>query len=151
MANASSGRSNGREFSSFSFLWRFAATLALVLATYNPTSHSYFHWVREAVAGDGGGLVALHYFVGIVLVIGWTILLVATRSSLGTLGVVLGAAFMGTLVWVLIDLGWLRADTVTAMSWIVLVCLSLLLAIGLSWSYMWRRLTGQVDVTDDEQ
>jgi hypothetical protein len=32
--------------------------------------------------------------------------------------------------------------------WIAIVCVALLLALGLSWSHLWRRLTGQVD-TDD--
>ncbi len=145
-----SGRT-GRDFTLFSYLWRFAATLILVLATYNPTGYSYFEWVRAAINDPSGDFGALHVFVGVLLVIGWTILLVATRSSLGTLGVVLGAALMAALVWLLIDFGLLHADSVTAVTWITLVCLAALMALGLSWSYIWRRLTGQVDITDDEQ
>jgi hypothetical protein len=150
MGNAASSRERtGREFTSFSFFWRFVATLVLVFATYNPTRYSFVQWVRDAMAN--GDIGAVHFFVGVLLVIGWTILLVATRSSLGTLGVLLGAALMGSLVWLLVDLGWLRLDSRTVITWIVLVCLAALLAVGLSWSYLWRRLTGQVDITDDEQ
>jgi hypothetical protein len=32
------------------------------------------------------------------------------------------------------------------MTWIALLCLSGLLAIGMSWSHVRRRLTGQIDV-----
>ena len=47
--------------------------------------------------------------------------------------------------------GLLKADSVDAIAWIVLVCLAGVLAIGLSWAHIWRRLTGQysVDDTDD--
>jgi len=38
---------------------------------------------------------------------------------------------------------------VTAFTWVILVILSVMLAIGLSWSHGWRRLTGQVEVDDD--
>ena len=145
----SRGRST-RDFTLFSFVWRFLAALTLVLVTYNPTKYSYYQWLSDSIAGPDGNLAAVHFFVGALLIVGWTILLVATRSSLGTVGVILGAVVMATLVWLLIDVGWLRADSVTSVTWIVLVCLSVLLALGLSWSHLWRRLTGQVDVTDED-
>lgn len=150
MANGSSvQRRAPRQFTLFGFLWRLVGVLVLVFATYNPTEYSYYRWVADAVReGDVG---AVYFFVGVILVIGWTILLVATRSSLGTLGVVLGAALLATAVWLLVDLGVLHPDSVTTMTWIALFCLAFLLAIGLSWSHIWRRLTGQVDITDDDQ
>jgi hypothetical protein len=36
------------------------------------------------------------------------------------------------------------------MAWVSMVCLALLLAIGMSWSHVRRRMTGQVDVDDVE-
>lgn len=152
MAKQSSGRSRStREFTLFSFVWRFLAALILVLATYNPTKYSYYQWLSDAIAGPDSNLAAVHFFVGALLIVGWTILLVATRSSLGTVGVILGAIVMATLVWLLMDMGWLRADSVTSVTWIILICLSAILALGLSWAHVWRRLTGQIDVTDDDQ
>ena len=50
-----------RSFGFVDFLWRWAAGLALVFATYNPSGTSYFHWVKSAFSGEG--LEALHYFV----------------------------------------------------------------------------------------
>jgi hypothetical protein len=38
---------------------------------------------------------------------------------------------------------------VTEFTWVILVILSVMLAIGLSWSHVWRRLTGQFEVDDD--
>lgn len=138
-----------REFTALSFVWRFIGALMLVFATYNPTHYSYYHWLRAAIAESNIG--PEHFFVGALILTGWTILVVATRSSLGSVGVVLGAALIGTAAWLLIDLGILRADSFISITWIALVCLAALLSIGLSWSHIWRRVTGQVDVTDEHE
>jgi hypothetical protein len=50
----------------------------------------------------------------------------------------------------LIDWDLVPADSVTAISYIVLVILSGILAIGISWSHVRRRMTGQVDVDEVE-
>jgi uncharacterized membrane protein len=138
-----------REFTAVSFVWRFIGTLVLVFASYNPTRYSYYHWLRAAVAERNIG--PEHFFVGALVVTGWTILVVATKSSLGSVGMVLGAGLIGTAAWLLIDLGILRADSFTAITWIALVCLAVLLSVGLSWSHIWRRITGQVDITDEQE
>ena len=135
-----------REFTVMSFVWRFLLALALVFATYNPSGLSAFEWVRNAFTGDG--LDAIHYFVIVMLFIGWTILWVATWRALDTFGVVLGVVALGLLVWLLIDLGLLDPDSATGFTWIILVCIGALLGIGLSWSHIWRRLTGQFEVDD---
>jgi Family of unknown function (DUF6524) len=136
-----------REFTIGSFAWRYALALALVLFTYNPSGFSAIHWIRTAI-GDGE-LGAVHFFVGILLLIGWVILWVATWRAMDTLGVVLGALALGALVWLLISSGLLKADSASAISWIVLICLASLLGIGLSWSHLWRRLTGQYTVDEE--
>ena len=137
-----------RELTAVGILLRFLAALALVLCTYNPTEFSYFDWVQSALVNSTLG--AMHFFVGVLLIIGWAIFLHATYESLGRLGIILALAFFGTLVWLLIDLGLLAAGSVSAVTWIVLVCLAALLTIGLSWSALWRRMTGQVDVVDSD-
>lgn len=129
------------------FVWRFVASLSLVLATYNPSGYSYFHWVRTAIRE--GAIGPEHLIFGVVLIIGWTILVVATRRSLETVGTVLGIVLLGALVWLLVDLGVLNVDSVSALSWVILVCIGALLAIGLSWSHIWRRLTGQLEADTD--
>jgi len=133
-----------REFTALSFVWRFAASLVLVLATYNPSGYSFFHWVSNAES-----LGAEHFVVGVIMVIGWAILIAATKRALDTLGMVLGIVLLAGLVWLGIDLGALSLDSVSAVTWVVLVCIALLLAVGLSWSHIWRRLTGQFEVDDD--
>jgi len=128
------------------FAWRLLAALVLVFSSYNPSGHSYLHWVRDTFSGNG--LAAVHYFVGVLLLVGWAVFLVATRRSLGTLGTVLGAALIGTGIWFLSQIGLVHASSARAVTWLALIALAILLAIGLSWSHIWRRLSGQLEVDD---
>jgi hypothetical protein len=137
-----------KEFNFYSFLWRFIASLILVLATYNPTEYSFVGWLRHA--RELGALGPEHFVVGVVLLIGWVILLAATSRSLGAFGLILGGSLLGGVVWLLIDVGLLDVDTLTSATWVSLICVALLLAVGLSWSHVWRRLTGQFEVDDGE-
>ena len=134
-----------REFNAASLGWRFAAALGLVLLTFNPTGYSFFHWLSGAES-----LGPEHLLAGIALVIGWAIFLVATSESFGIFGMLLAAALLGALVWLLVDIGLLRLGTASTMTWVVLVCLAAILAIGMSWSHIWRRMTGQFDVDDTD-
>jgi hypothetical protein len=128
------------------FFLRLLVATALVFSSYNPSGWSYFHWVTENPP-NFNPLMAL---AGIVLIIGWTIFLRATARSLGAFGLFLAAAFLGILLWMLIDWDLIPADSVTAISYIVLAILSGVLAIGISWSHVRRRMTGQVDVDEIE-
>ena len=142
-----SGRTS-REFNAQSFLWRLLASLLLVGVTYNPSAYSFVGWVRAA--SPEAPLGPEHFVVGVVLLIGWIILLIATQRSLGTLGMILGGALLGGVVWLLVDVGWLNVNTLSSATWVGLICVAILLAVGLSWSHVWRRLTGQFEVDDGE-
>jgi hypothetical protein len=136
-----------RSFGFVDFLWRWAAALLLVFATYNPSGKSYFHWVKASFGAEG--LQALHYFTGVVLVAGWAVFLIATERSLGALGSVIGAALLGTGIWLLVDVGVLHPDSTSSIAWLALFAVGTLLAIGMSWSHIWRRLSGQLEVDSD--
>jgi hypothetical protein len=144
---ASGGRRTSADFDWMGFGIRLAATLVLVLATYNPSGWSFAHWVQNGFSNDGLG--PEHFVAGIVILIGWVILLTATQRSMGTFGLILEALLFGGIVWLLVDFGILSIDSVTEFTWVILIILSLMLAIGLSWSHVWRRLTGQFEVDDD--
>jgi hypothetical protein len=132
------------------FLLRFVFAIVIVLATYNPTEYSYYSWIMKVINSEELALGPEHFLVGIVLLIGWTIYIRATGRALGPFGLLLGGAFLGTLVWTLIDFGIIAASSVTALTWIALICVAALLAIGMSWSHIRRRLSGQVDTGDVE-
>jgi hypothetical protein len=134
------------EFNAGSFLGRWIFALALVLATYNPTRWSYFNWATEE-STRFGPIVAIE---GIILLIGWIIFLRATFMSMGWLGITLGAALFGCIVWLLVDQGWLSLDSQGTITWVALVILSLILATGMSWSHIRRRMSGQVDVDEKD-
>lgn len=136
------------EFNALSFLWRFLGTLALVLLTFNPSGTSAYHWVSTAIGEGTFG--PIHLIAIVVLLIGWVVVWIATQRSMDTLGVVLASVLLAGVVWLLIDTGILAAGSVSAVTWIVLICLAIILAIGMSWGHVWRRLTGQVSVDQVE-
>ncbi len=123
----------------------FFATL-LVMATYNPTPWSYYDWVLYSFE-QFDVLVVL---AGVILLIGWAIYIRATLRSLGIIGLILAFAFFGTLLWLVIDWGLVSVENITAVSWILLVVMSFVLGIGMAWSFIRRRMSGQVDVDDGE-
>ena len=137
-------QSTQSEFTLASFAWRLLLALVLVLITYNPTDYSFVHWLRVSSAGHTLG--PEHAVAGVALLGGWLIVVTATRSALGSLGLIVLTAFMAALVWWLIDAGWLVANSMSSIEWVVLVCLAMVLAVGMSWSHIWRRITGQVTV-----
>jgi len=136
------------KFTPLSFLLRWLFAACLVLLTYNPSTYSFYHWVRSSASASELG--PEHALVGVILFIGWAMFIRATLRSLGAVGLLLGAAFFAALIWLLDDIGILQADSVSAITWIALICLSGLLAIGMSWSHIRRRLSGQYDVDDIE-
>lgn len=126
------------------FLLRLLLALLLVLATYNPTRYSYYGWLRDT----DWALTPLTVFVGVVLLIAWVIFLRATFRSLGGLGLVLAMAFFAALFWLAGSWGWLPLDRRDIITWIAIVVLAAILAVGMSWSHVRRALSGQADVTD---
>lgn len=127
------------------FVWRWALALVVVLGTFNPTDYSYIAWVFGP--DDALPVKAL---VGIALLIVLIIYLRATWFSIGPLGLVLAAAFFAALIWVLVDFGVLALGQGSVLTWIILIVISLILAIGMSFSLFRRRVSGQVDVDDVE-
>jgi ABC-type uncharacterized transport system permease subunit len=72
----------------------------------------------------------------------------ATFRSIGWTGVMLAGIFLAALLWVLIDQGILSLDRPSILTWVVLFAIATIMAIGLSWSHVRRRLSGQADVDE---
>ena len=115
------------------FLGRFAFALLVAGATYNPTRYSYSAWVKST----GFDWRPSTVFVGVVLLIGWVICLRLTLRSIGGLGLLLANAFLASFFWLVASWGWLPIENVTAISWLGLFCVAMILAVGMSWS-RWR-------------
>ena len=134
-----------RLLANLAFFPRLLAALILVFATYNPEPpYSYFYWALS----DFSSFNSVKAFVGVLLLTGWTIYISATIHSLGWLGLLLASALLGTGAWTVIDQGWLDVDNTKALTYLILVLIAGLLAIGLGWSVTRRKLTGTVDVDD---
>jgi hypothetical protein len=125
-------------------LLRFLMALVLVFATWNPSGYSYAHWLLQSLPKITSDLA----FAGVVLLIGWVMFLHATLSSLGFLGIVLAAAFFGTLTWLFFDQGWITPGN-EAVTYVALVVLAAILSLGMGWSHVWRRLSGQIAIDED--
>jgi hypothetical protein len=140
------------KFSTGNYLVRLLIAVALVFATFNPIQpYSYFYWAVNPLLSDMGSFSILKGLAGIVLLIGWTIYLRATSRALGVFGILLAVAFFGLLLWLIVEQGWVGIENRETITWLVLIGLSGVLSIGLSWSHIRRRMTGQLDVdeTDD--
>lgn len=125
--------------------WFFA--FLLLALTYNPTQWNYVVWASQ----NWQAQMPLAVLMGLLLLIGYIVYLRATLRSIGAAGMVLIAALFGALVWVLVDLGVLTLTDRSFTIWLALVALSLILGVGLSWSIIRRRLSGQVDMDDVEE
>ena len=134
-----------------SFIIRLIFALLLVYGTYNPSSYSFYHWAKEALLGSSLNFTPSFAMSAVILLIGWTIYIRATLRSLGSLGLALAFSFFAIFVWWLIDIGLLGADNISVMTYIVLFILSAILATGMSWSHIRRKISGQVDVDDVDE
>jgi hypothetical protein len=135
------------KFSLSGFGLRFLFSAILLFTTYNPEGYSYFHWVKEAFPS-----VSIEQaFVGVVLIIGYVIYLRATLRSLGVIGLALAFAFFGLLVGMLFKWGWISLDGQKMLSYVVEILLAVILAVGMSWSHIRRRLSGQADMDDVDE
>jgi Family of unknown function (DUF6524) len=112
------------------FLARFAFALLVNAATYNPTGYSFYAWAERTGWQWRPPLV----LAGVVLLIGWVICLRLTLRSIGGLSLLLACAFFAALYWLLADWGWLPIENVAVISWIGMVTVAAILAVGMSWS-----------------
>ncbi|MGK0398250.1 MAG: hypothetical protein ACJA0I_000540 [Gammaproteobacteria bacterium] len=136
---------NKNNFTFVSFLLRFLIALFLVMITYNPSIYSWVHWLNSDTA--------LVYKVGsgILLLIGWVMYLRATWMSLGIFGTILAAAFFGVMIWLLLEWGLLELDNTSVVVWVVEFVLVGVLAVGMSWSHIRRKVSGQYDTDELER
>jgi hypothetical protein len=128
------------------FLWRWAFALILLVLTYNPTSLNYVAWTLE----NWGEQWPLTVLFGLILFITYVVFVTAVLRGIGVIGVALILALVGALVWVLVDIGWLDLTNPGLNTWIALFALSLVLALGMYWGILWRRLSGQIEVDDND-
>jgi len=126
------------------FLLRWLFAFFLIAGTFNPTQYNYVQYARANFDSQ----LPLIVLLGLLLFVGYVIYLRATLRSIGTFGIFLVAALLAAVIWVLVDFDLLNLDNTSQTVWLGILALSLVLGTGLSWSFIRRRLSGQVDVDD---
>jgi Family of unknown function (DUF6524) len=126
---------------------RWLGAFLLLVATFNPTEWNYVRWSMA----HGDDQLPLTLFLGLILLAGFLIYLLATLRSIGPFGMLFVAALFGSGVWVLYSWGLLSLENATLNTWLGLLALSLILGVGLSWSILKRRLSGQATVDDGDE
>ncbi|WP_306115195.1 MULTISPECIES: DUF6524 family protein [unclassified Roseovarius] len=129
------------------FVLRWLVAFVLLAATFNPTEWNYARWVQA----NWNEQMPLAVLFGLLLLVGYIIYLRATLRSIGAFGMGLVLALVAALLWVLYDFGWLRLENRSVNLWIGLIALSLILGVGLSWSHVRRKLSGQADMDDVDE
>jgi len=129
------------------FVLRWAMAFVLLSATFNPSQWNYVRWAQMRFDDQ----MPLTILLGLLLMVGYIIYLRATLRSIGGFGMGLVMAIVAAGLWVLYDYGILRLDNPSFNVWLVILALSLVLGIGLSWSHVRRKLSGQADMDDVDE
>ena len=129
------------------FFLRWLVAFILLSVTFNPTEWNYARWASL----NYGEQLPMAVLLGLLLLVGYIIYLRATLRSIGAFGMFLVMAIIAALLWVLYDYGLLDIQNQTMMTWLGLFALSIVLGVGLSWSLIRRRLSGQVDIDDVDE
>ncbi len=90
----------------------------------------------------------LAHLLGLILAVMAMVYLVATLRSIGILGAIIIAAIFAAGIWVLSDWGLLGLQNSALNIWLGILVLSLILGVGMSWSILRQRLSGQ-QTTDE--
>jgi len=121
--------------------------LVLVLLTFNPSGYSFVHMVESTFPK----VTPIEAVCGIALLIGWFVFLSATLRAIGMIGMLLALALFAALIWLVASWGWISLQDRSLITWIALIVLSLILAIGMSWSHLYQRWSGQATVDEVDE
>ena len=130
------------KFNVMGVVWRVLFSLALVFLTFNPSGHSFYHWLAETFPS----IQPVTAIVGILLIGAWLFFVRSTFNAMGSLGIGLLVAFFAAVVWFMVKQGWLSIHNRAAMAWVVLTIVGIVLGIGMSWSLIRQRISGQSSV-----
>jgi Family of unknown function (DUF6524) len=125
-------------------LLRWLGAFLLLAAIFNPTEWNYVTWARTGWEDQ----TPLVVFLGLLLAVAAMVYIVATLRSIGVLGALIIAAIFGAGLWVLTDWGLLALGNSALTVWLAIFALSLILGIGMSWSILRQRLSGQASVDE---
>ena len=122
-----------------------------MISAYSSQGLSFFHWAIQPKTGETGiagilhGFTPLKAFAGLALIAAWVVFLQAAQRSLGVGGAILVVGLFACTIWAMIYYGMISPTSSKAIAHMILIAVSLVLAIGMSWSHISRGLSGQQD------
>jgi len=120
---------------------RWLMSAALVFGAYNPSGTSYYHWATSSEFVTPGKL-----FVGI-LILGLAVAILRMAFlSIGYFGTATILFMLGMGVVFAVGLGLVDLDEFEFTTYTIEVWITLVLAIGTSWAFIQRRISGERDV-----
>ena len=119
------------------FIVRVLACFAIVFASWNPSGYSFVTWAQ------GDAALAAKVLGGATLLTLHILFFRSAWLSLGPLGLVAALAVGVSSILALSELDLVDLRSGPARGYLTLTVLSVILAVGVSWSLMKRRITGQ--------
>ena len=116
---------------------RWLISAAVVFSIYNPSGHSYYHW-----ATDGRGSLSLKLVVGIFLLAAIVALVRMAFLSIGFRGIAAVLSLIYGSILFRVGLGWFEFVDVDIETYAILIWVSTVLGVGISWSFFQRRISG---------
>jgi sensor histidine kinase YesM len=138
------GNEMGESFGFRAWFLRWLAALFIVMSTYNPSGHSYYHWVAQSGLEFG----SVKVMAGLSLLLLYIIYIRATVRSIGAIGVGLITSLLGASAWFLSDVNLIDLGNYFTAQVVILSMFATLISVGISWSHLRNRLSGQVDSDD---
>jgi hypothetical protein len=128
------------------FFARFLFSLVLVLATYNPTGYSFYHWITDF----GIGLPSLKAIVALILAMIYYMMFRVVFAAFRRSGLIFGG--LAAVLFAIVLAG-VVVPRRSEHSWhfyfllgqyVTLCAVAIVLSFGVSWSHLIERLTGQL-------
>jgi len=116
---------------------RWLISAAVVFSIYNPSGHSYYHW-----AIDGRGSLPLKLVVGIFLLAATVALVRMAFLSIGYIGIVAVLSLIYGSILFRVGLDWFEFVDVDVETYAILIWVSTIIGVGISWSFFQRRISG---------
>ncbi|GAB6057028.1 DUF6524 family protein [Desulfonatronum parangueonense] len=131
------------KFGVYSVLLRWMLIAGIILGTYNPSGRSYYHWATTADVE-----ISLKISVGLILFALNMIFVRLTFRSMGLSGALVLTLVVTSVAVTLPRMGWVTLVNLDMFILYVILFFSFALTLGVSWSALRTRLSGQVDSDD---
>lgn len=131
------------KFGFYSIILRWFLVATVIFGTYNPSGRSFYHWAMKSDVD-----FSLKLSVGLVLLALNLLFVRLTFRSLGYSGVALMTACLISVAITLQRLQFVSLYTWEQVQLYVIMFITFALTIGVSWSAIRTRLSGQVDSDD---